>query len=412
MEPITLRCRFSRERDHDAARRSAEAICSEVERLGGMVSGAGQVVWATLHPALPPIAVQESGRAVEARVPAWPGGPGYHEAALAMLRAAAAEAGVDLTVEDSTGFAESGDRAALETAHIAALRAAAAEALGFLDRVGERAHLQFGLPLQGGIDALRIAGDPPGVFTPLGRRDRRWLEGLVGGAVPAESFFPWWGAARDGEAERRLARALIESQLTWRPAKTERQKKLRSIALDGLRRGAEGAPPEYLGLLAHLEELAAGRELTGIPSLRIADRLAPLALGWTAVVPGHFEVGLSDAAVPPQVTVGHVHLDVHLRVESMGQAAPEGVPLDERIEHLFAQPQAAGAEERREQEFAGYAIERPLADGGTILIGSLVGELSHLIVRIVIAPGGEPQAARRIVASIQPERAAPHFHAI
>jgi hypothetical protein len=128
-------------------------------------------------------------------------------------------------------------------------------------------------------------------------------------------------------------------------------------------------------------------------------------------VPGPFEREAPPAAVPPGVEAGPLRVDRHATVESAAQEAPEA-PLDERIANLFAAPQAQGAPERRGDGFAGYVLERALADGGSALLASLVGERSHLIVKIVTAPGGEPDVARRIWESILPDRPSGSFFAV
>lgn len=415
---LTLRFRLRRERDHDAVRRAAEALCTEVVRRGGVIGGWGDVVAPALHPALPALQCHPEGDALVGHACGWPAGPGFHEAALGALEAVAEESGVDLTVDDPTGYATSRDRAALEGRYAAVLADAARAALDFLDREGERAHVQLGLPPPGDLEHLRLAGDPPGIYTPEGRRERPWLEALASGASPPSTFYPWWSTALDAVAERRLGRSLVETRLTWQPAKTDRQRHLRKLALEALRRGSDGAPEETAAIHQQLELLAAGEGAKRSLGLRGAPRVVRLAGGFAAVVPGHYEVVTSDGMNPPPgVEAGLVYVDVHTRFESLAQTAPEGVPLLERIENLFAQPAAeqallriepkAGDAGEEEPRFAGYAIERALEGGGTALIGSLVGERTHLVARIVTATGGDPTLARGIFLGIAPERPSP-----
>ncbi len=404
MDGANLRFRFTRERDHDAPRRTVEALASTAVAHGGMVDATGDHVWIHLHPALPPITIAGATNAVEARASSWPGGPGFHEALIAAAEAAAGEAGVDLAVEDETGFAAKRDRAALEAALERVLRAAAARARDFAATVGEAAHVQLGLPAPDSLDGLRLHGDPPAILTLAGVRDREWLAAAAEGRVAASEFYPWWRHPLDDAGGRRLARALVEHQLTWRPPRTDRQKRLRELALAGLRRG-EGLSDEEAAVRANLEALAAGGGGFAL-GLRRAPRVAPLAGGWSAVVPAHFE-SVREGAAPPGVDLGALHVDLHTRVESMAQPAPDA-PFAERAAHLFAQPPAQGAPHRRdEREVAGWAIERPLADGAMLLLGSLVGPDTHLIVRVLTASGGDPDVARAIWSSLASSRPAP-----
>lgn len=409
---VTLRFRLDRERDHDAVRRAAESLCAEVSRRGGVIGGWGDVVAAALHPALPAIEAQPSGASLIGRACCWPAGPGFHETVLAVLAAVAEDAAVDLHVDDPTSFQVSGDRAVLERSFVDALTDAARTALGFMEQVGPRAHVQLGMPREGDLEHLRLEGDPPGLYTPEGKRDLAWIKSLAVGELPPEAFFPWWQTELDEDGARRLARSLVETRLTWRPARTDRQRHLRRVALEGLRRGAESAPLEILRLRTSLEKLASGEDATLPVGLRAHRRIAPLAGGWSTIVPGHFEVATADGLhVPPGVEAGFVLIDVHTRIEALAQAAPAGIALSERIANVLAQPAAELAclrvEPDKEPRFGGYAVERPLADGGTVLIGSLVGERSHLAIRIVTTKEGDVEDGRAIFQSIAPERPSP-----
>jgi hypothetical protein len=415
MAAPTLTFRFVRPKDHDAPRRVADAFAAVMVPRGGSLAGDSDHIFARLHAALPPFAISRSDGGIVAHASSWPGGPGFHQALLAAAEEVAREADVDLSVEDSTGYHTALDRAALEAALAAALAGAARDGLAFLDRAGPTAHLQFGMPLPGRPGALRVGGDPPGVYTPEGPRDRAWLEKLASGEIPAADFYPWWPAELNDDGHRRLSRWLVESHVTWRPAVTDEQRALRATTLEGLRRGAEGAPFEYVKLLACLEHLASGQPADPPAGLRHLPRGAELAGGWTAVVPGHFETAPpSKEGVPAVVKVGTVHLDGRLRIETMAQPAPEEVPLAERIAHHFAQPQAAGAEQRRSEDppFAGYLVERKLPGGGVGLVASLVGATSHLIVRMIAAPDLDPSVPAAVWASIAPPQESPRFLAI
>src|SRR5258708_7891101 len=217
MLPPTLTFRFTRHKDHDAPRRVAEAFALLVSRRGGAIAGAGHRVIAQLHPAPPPLPIHRTDGNIVARATSWPGGPGFHQALIAGAEEVAREADVEITVEDSTGFHAARDRAALEAAFTEVLTAAAREAIAFVDK-DPSAHVQLGLPLPGAPGALRLAGDPPGVFTPDGAQDRAWLSRLADRELSASAFYPWWSADPD---TARLARALCETRITWRPAVTD-----------------------------------------------------------------------------------------------------------------------------------------------------------------------------------------------
>jgi hypothetical protein len=405
MDAPTLHFRFTRDRDHDAIRRSGEAICKRVLDGGGMVDGVGSQVHAALHPALPPIEIGPIEKGVGALATTWPAGPGYHRAVIALMRGAAEDAGVDLAIADSTGFAGDADEKKMELAHVAHARAVGKRALEFFDSRPDQAHVQIGLALPGHLDSIRIDGDPAGIFTLEGVRKREWLEALAKDDRAAQDFLPWWNETLDDRATRRLGRALVESRLTWRPARSDRQRAIRGIALANLRRGKESATPEEAAILVGLETLARGEE-SKVSGLRILPRVAALGNGWSTVVPGHFEELLPDGSAPAAVTAGFVQVDQSVRLEPLSQAAPEGVPLAERVEQLFANPAARDGAQRRESGFAGFMIDRPLADGALMLIASFVGESSHLIARILVSKGGDLGVARKIFAGISPSRSA------
>jgi hypothetical protein len=410
MEPLPVAFRFRRERDHDAARRAVEALSDEVVRRGGearAVPGGG--VELSLHPALPPLwmALREGG-VVEARGSGWPGGPGFLLAWRSIALAVASAAEVELEVVEGAG-----ERDALERACGEALGDAARRALAFLDAT-PLAHLQLGLPRPGRLEALRLAGDPPGIYTLEGRRDRAWLENLAAGGDP-RGFFPWWSDPLDDAGAQRLGRALVEAHLTWARAADgpagDRQRTLRKRALAELQRGE--APPELAALRGTLARLESGEPAT-IDALRHGPRVAALAGGWAAIVPGHFETSPpAPAPLPPGVVPAPLHGDGAVRIEAMAQEAPPG-SFAERAERLFAQPIAAQAGERRRDdaaEVAGYAIERPTGDG-TTLLASLVGARTHLIARITVAAGANPEAARLLFRSIGPAPGDERFFSI
>jgi len=124
-----------------------------------------------------PIAVDEQGR-VEGSAPTAALGPGYHEAAVEVLRELQARFCPGLRVKDFTGFWESRDRKALETAMT---RYMAGEI--------EKTLRQW------------PADSSARLETPLGRLDRRTVEAWLTSLRQADKqvgWWVWWGPGRDG----------------------------------------------------------------------------------------------------------------------------------------------------------------------------------------------------------------------
>jgi hypothetical protein len=166
-----------------------------------------------LHPAAPDVSFVASGKhEVQFAATTHPVGPGYHAHVCELLRALRDELAADWSPGDlggdPTGFLDTGDLAALQSAMVVDLQGEILRLLTTMQEGPSPARLN----LLGRHD-YEVGSD---IATPLGPRDRTWLQRASRDADVAREIFPWWNAGVG--ASCRLGRALTEmwNNVRWR----------------------------------------------------------------------------------------------------------------------------------------------------------------------------------------------------
>lgn len=262
-----------------------------------------------LHPAAIPVEIRLGGTGrVRVRAETSPAGPGYHIHLCERLRQFAKEFDIgwdEDACSDTTGYFTATDREACEAAFLdwlATVCAAAKEHNG-------RGPTLIGLPTDLGFTG------PGAVLTPLGPRDRAWLDAVAADPGAGRDFFPWWKPDPNVEFYRNRALARLWCEFPWRPPISEEEGELTDQIANDLATAYKLDPAGELPWREWLEVLAAiegdEEELTvtpSDPSLTEAvtqrawevDRSAPpigyrrhplrlpLTNGWSVELPGHF----------------------------------------------------------------------------------------------------------------------------
>lgn len=264
------------------------------------------VLLVLLHPAATPAEVRlgASGR-VRVSAATSPAGPGYHVYLCDLLHQFADEFELTWDVaeaHDPTGYFGSRDRDAVD-AHFLRCLAGWCKATPSAKTIGLPAGHGFSYP-----------GD---VLTPLGPRDRAWLQTVARNPAAGRDFFPWWDSDLEAAFYRNRAVTRLWCDFPWRPPLTEAEGELADqIANDlatafKLDPGGELPWAEWLELLAAIEADEEGFTVTPrdrvlsvelwrragpVPSAPDSPRIGyrrfpvrvPLTGGWSVEVPGDF----------------------------------------------------------------------------------------------------------------------------
>lgn len=296
MLSLSLRARLSEAQANDAlaivestARGHApELVIERPER---------SLVAITAHPAAGPIELELRGRELTLEAFTGSAGPGYHAfvCTLADALAAALEVSWKASLDPALYFAHR-DAAALERAALDDLRDTAREIVA-LAKTGASG-FALGLPV-----GLEPAHDGL-VATPLGPRDRAWVERVAVDPEHGRDVFAWPALARDAAYHRGVALARLWLDVRWRKPMDETERALlESIVtslelahgLDAKLEYPWGAWAECFALLDE-ESLRATRAnlKAGEPSERSKTRpgyrrhpvRVALSGGWSISIPG------------------------------------------------------------------------------------------------------------------------------
>ncbi len=295
-------------------------VSDRLESIRLAFDAAGRpVLHLRLHPAADEVSLLATGDAkVVFAATTSAVGPGYHRYVCELLRGLGDALQVtwlerELTagLGDPTGYFHTGDAAPLEEQMLNGLAAAAREAL----TVAERGGRSSALSLRAGHRF-----DHPGLLlTPLGPRDRSWLEAVREDPRRGLDIFPWWTPGL-GAAER-LGRALAKlwSEMVWRPPLLdEERKRFQQIARElelAWREDKTLAYPwrewqellGYLGVGGTLAEEVTKRAAAAQTLPRIGYRRgtlqASLPAGWTLRIPG----SLAESLLPDGSWVARDH---------------------------------------------------------------------------------------------------------
>jgi hypothetical protein len=256
-----------------------------------------------LHPAAPDLLIgaldpQAAGplRQLRLEAPTRGVGPGYHAHVCELVRALEEELGVRWSAPgdgpaDTSGFFDSGDLAALEAAALADLT----EEVGKLAQRPRLAGSTLWLP---NLHRFEVG---EALATPLGPRDRGWLERVLVDASAGRDVFAWWEVGMGPGVL--LGRALAEmwTNIRWRRAATETEASQVQSILELLKQ-VEAANPnlplprsEWAELESFLSERpssAPAVERAPSPSAAIGYRRRDVRVrvgcGWSVRIPGSF----------------------------------------------------------------------------------------------------------------------------
>ncbi len=276
----------------EAAERFTSALALEAAALEPVVERDEDQARIGLHPAAGPIVVRVEGDRIVLEADTGTAGPGYHEEAVRCAERAAESAAIVW----SAGR-EPFDRARVEAELDAWLARTAADIL----TLAGRGAVGFGILLPEGVEYAHEGV----VATPLGPRDRRWLERVAQGSPEGRDVFAWWDAGLGAGYFAGLARVLAWTEARWRAPVDDRERALLDRIVTAIERAHGLEPSMELPWI----EAAEIYELLGESSLRatragvLADaargrgarsrigyRRGPVRLslsgGWSLVVPG------------------------------------------------------------------------------------------------------------------------------
>ena len=212
----------------------ANACADALESTGIDEGGAGHPrLLLRLHPAAEPAALVAAGggRLVFAAQTA-AAGPGYHRYVCDAVRRFGDEFGVEWAPSDGaegfgdpSGYFDGGDPGEVDRVMLDWLGAAAARARERAD-AGERG---LSLSLSQSVD---FSGDFA-IATPLGPRDRVWLDVTAADPTQGADVFPWWEDGLTAEVRIRRALCRLWTDVRWRaPLRDEERAVLRAVTDD------------------------------------------------------------------------------------------------------------------------------------------------------------------------------------
>ena len=282
-----------------------------VPRIEHLVSDAGQPLLVVhLHPAAEPVRVTELGAGrLEFEALTGTAGPVYLAFVAERFHALAAQLPLVWEhVEDESGHFESGDLVALENATLRWLSATAMEVLSLHAR-GYRG-LQLSLP-----EGTVFEHDGV-VATPMGPRDKAWLESVARTPRSGIDVFPWWTPGLGASTLRGLSLSTLWLDLRWRKPLIEAERALLATVLGWLERGHDLDPQlawpwrewselfEILGEESLRATRAHLRATAGGLAMPIGFRRRPVRVtlsgGWSLRVPGE----LAERWEDPSTWVG------------------------------------------------------------------------------------------------------------
>jgi hypothetical protein len=253
----------------------------------------------TLHPFAEPIeATRRPDGTIDVVARTFSAGPGYHQYVAELFGEIGTALGIGWKPRVDPGrYFERRERAALLAVLEPSLASTAAQIL----ELSQQGATGFSLLLPDGIE---LAHDGL-VATPLGPRDRAWVERVAKEPSVAADAFPWWEPGLGAGYHRGLAIALLETEVRFRRPLDDRERALLDRVVTSIER-AHGLDPSLSLPWAEASELY---ELLGEDSLRatrasvLAERAkkdrarrplgyrrrpvrVSLSGGWSLVVPG------------------------------------------------------------------------------------------------------------------------------
>jgi hypothetical protein len=380
----------------DRARRViADEAGDLVERLDIGAGADGQpLLTAKLHPIAEELelGIDEGGQ-VTVSAKTSPVGPGYHIFVCQLLHKIGQVAGVRWAPRDEaadtgdpTGYFHTGKRDRLDGEMLAWIADVAQRVLALPPSPAGK--VQLSMPTDHAFD-----GDGA-VLTPLGPRDRAWLERAAHNPADGRDFFPWWEEGVGPETMLGRALCLMWSDVRWRPplddAETRRLQLVARLLEDAQKLDASLDFPwrewhELLGFLGQkstpLADVIArrgARVVPGTPLVGYRRRTVYVNLpgGWRITIPGSFSEsfdaeGTFCAGEPPRA----MYVSSFTYRDKGGQLVPAAELLS---------PPDAGAGERVEHATGaqlGRAVVKSV-DGGFELEGeaAVAGSLASVTI--------------------------------
>ena len=262
-------------------------------RLTGRLGEEGAFIQAQVHSGIEDLQVQlhKEGH-VLLRFKSTPAGPGYHQAAVALVDLIAetwSVKWVNADKADSTGYFEHRDVAKLQQSFVEWLH-------GLCD---------FALknPVEGCVSldlphGVRVEAD--GFFaTPMGPRDKNWLEEIVADtANHVLDYYCWWNTEKDVTYYQGVALLLGWNLVVWHKPQTNKEAQVmadfvmaceKAVALQDdieLPRQAWVECCRFLG--AEIPKEALKQDAIGSLGYRRGLIHYPIGLGWSLCLPGSF----------------------------------------------------------------------------------------------------------------------------
>jgi hypothetical protein len=264
-----------------------------------------------LHPGAEDIQIVSSGRSrltVLAKTSS--AGPGYHVHVCDVLKRLGDELGIawdppnpEEGTGDEIGYFHTGDRACVADAMLNGLDLSVRNLLSYLDMGARDMAIALGTDVGFHHDGV--------IATPMGPRDRAWLNAVARDARRGIDIFPWWDAGFG--APYYLSRALCQmwTDVRWRPPLTEPEARVLGSVADSLARAYEIGPTidypwrewqeilEYLGvddpITAEVARMAANLPDSPRIGYRRRDVTAKFPGGWSITIPGSFAGNWSDS---------------------------------------------------------------------------------------------------------------------
>lgn len=297
MLSLSLRARLSEARASDDPLAQLEAVVRAYapEAVIERPEAAQRAI--TAHPAAGPIEIGLRGRDLSLEALTGSAGPGYHAFVCELADTIGDALGLTwkATLDPALYFAHR-DAAALTRAALDDLRATAKEVLTLAS--GGASGFALALP-----DGLEVAHDGL-IATPLGPRDRAWVERVAVDPEHGRDVFAWPSPARDAAYHRGIALALMWLEVRWRKPMDEGERTLldrvvteleRAYGLDASLEYPWGAWAECFALLGE-ESLRATRAQLKAGEPREQARPRPgyrrqavrvgLSGGWSIAIPG------------------------------------------------------------------------------------------------------------------------------
>ncbi len=235
MLSLSLGARLSEAQANGDALETLEAIVREHAPEVVVDRPEPSLVALTLHPAAGPIEIALRGRALELEALTGSAGPGYHAFVCTVADAIAKGLSISWkpSLDPALYFAHR-DFAALERAADADLAATATEILA-LTSTGASG---FALALPAGVE---FAHDGL-VATPLGPRDRSWVERVAHDPEHGRDVLAWPSLDRDAAFHRGAALARLWLDVRWRKPMNDEERALLESIVTSLER-AHGLDP-------------------------------------------------------------------------------------------------------------------------------------------------------------------------